>query len=300
MAFDQSATAGDTLVAGSIHSPNYATGSSGWSINRDGSAEFQNVLVRGTITGSTIIGSTIIGGDFRSTNYVPGTSGFDLNSTTNQIEINTGFRVGGATGQHITLGISGANTTMQLFTGIAAETAPAAIGVTTVTQGAIVTPDVIFQSAQMGDGATVIGLLPATGTGAGDFRAQIAMGTLGTTAPSGALTAGVAFLGAANSNTADTWNLTVINENSVLNGAALGAPALILGNTITPQSRLFVSVNELLSVDGLNSTEMLFLNTNTGQTVAGGVVSPWLRQQSTAYTGANITPGTGAYASSGI
>lgn len=36
-----------TLVRPAIKSPNYVTGSNGWSINRDGSAEFNNVIVRG-------------------------------------------------------------------------------------------------------------------------------------------------------------------------------------------------------------------------------------------------------------
>lgn len=43
-------TTGDgTLILGSIHSPDYEAGSEGWSINRDGSAEFNDVVVRGKI-----------------------------------------------------------------------------------------------------------------------------------------------------------------------------------------------------------------------------------------------------------
>lgn len=42
------------LVRPAIKSPNYVLGISGWIINRDGTAEFNNVTVRGTIVGSTI------------------------------------------------------------------------------------------------------------------------------------------------------------------------------------------------------------------------------------------------------
>lgn len=46
------------LIRAAIESPNYVTGVSGWHLDRDGSAEFQNATVRGTITGSTIIAGT--------------------------------------------------------------------------------------------------------------------------------------------------------------------------------------------------------------------------------------------------
>lgn len=43
---------GGGLVYPSIHSPDYAAGSAGWTINKDGSAEFNNVDVRGSFTGT--------------------------------------------------------------------------------------------------------------------------------------------------------------------------------------------------------------------------------------------------------
>ena len=43
---------GGSLVYPSIHSPNFITGISGWSINKDGTAEFQNLIVRGTFLGT--------------------------------------------------------------------------------------------------------------------------------------------------------------------------------------------------------------------------------------------------------
>ena len=43
---------GGGLVYPSIHSPNFITGVSGWTINKDGSAEFNNLTVRGTFFGT--------------------------------------------------------------------------------------------------------------------------------------------------------------------------------------------------------------------------------------------------------
>jgi hypothetical protein len=57
----------DKLLAGSIavgqhiQSTGYVAGSAGWRIDGNGNAEFSNVTVRGTVTGSSIIGSTITG-----------------------------------------------------------------------------------------------------------------------------------------------------------------------------------------------------------------------------------------------
>lgn len=42
------------LVATSLKSPNYSPGISGWSINKDGSAEFQSVTLPSDLTGSTV------------------------------------------------------------------------------------------------------------------------------------------------------------------------------------------------------------------------------------------------------
>lgn len=43
---------GGGLVYPSIHSPNYVPGVSGWSINKDGSAEFDDLVIRGTFEGT--------------------------------------------------------------------------------------------------------------------------------------------------------------------------------------------------------------------------------------------------------
>lgn len=49
MPFSNPIISGTALVRTAIKSPNYVTGSVGWSINRDGSAEFQNLTARGSL-----------------------------------------------------------------------------------------------------------------------------------------------------------------------------------------------------------------------------------------------------------
>lgn len=53
--FPQDVVAGTQLVIPSIHSPNYVTNVSGWTINLDGSAEFNNLTIRGTFSGTNFI-----------------------------------------------------------------------------------------------------------------------------------------------------------------------------------------------------------------------------------------------------
>lgn len=56
MSFTNSIVGGQgALVRPAIKSPNYITGVSGWSINKDGSAEFSNLTIRGTFFGTRYI-----------------------------------------------------------------------------------------------------------------------------------------------------------------------------------------------------------------------------------------------------
>ena len=50
---------GDTGNDSSIRSSNYSTGSAGWKINSDGSAEFQNATIRGNLNASDITSGTL-------------------------------------------------------------------------------------------------------------------------------------------------------------------------------------------------------------------------------------------------
>ena len=55
-AYFRGLTAGlGSLVLQSVFSPNFLTGVSGWSINKDGSAEFNNLTIRGTFFGADFI-----------------------------------------------------------------------------------------------------------------------------------------------------------------------------------------------------------------------------------------------------
>lgn len=69
--------AGTTLVRQAIKSPDYVSGVSGWTINRDGSVEFSNAIVRGTMeTGNTTLdnaGLHLIGDDGSRIDIEPGT-----------------------------------------------------------------------------------------------------------------------------------------------------------------------------------------------------------------------------------
>lgn len=55
MGFLDPIVGGQSLRIPSIHSPNYAAGSAGWTINVDGSAEFNNLTIRGTFFGTNYI-----------------------------------------------------------------------------------------------------------------------------------------------------------------------------------------------------------------------------------------------------
>lgn len=74
MAFSNPVVGGVKLIREAIQSPNYVTGVSGWTINRDGSAEFNNVTIRGSL---------VVTGNVQSSNFVAGASGWRLESNGN-------------------------------------------------------------------------------------------------------------------------------------------------------------------------------------------------------------------------
>lgn len=49
MTFSNPIVGGSTLIRPAIHSPDYVAGSTGWSINKDGTAEFNDVTIRGSV-----------------------------------------------------------------------------------------------------------------------------------------------------------------------------------------------------------------------------------------------------------
>ena len=60
MAFTDPIVGGTTLIRTAIRSPNYAAGTAGWTINRDGSAEFNQITSRGTVIVGTAPGQVIL------------------------------------------------------------------------------------------------------------------------------------------------------------------------------------------------------------------------------------------------
>ena len=54
-AFPDSAVGGVTLLTPAIQSPNFESNTSGWQINQNGSAQFNNLTIRGTFNGTDFI-----------------------------------------------------------------------------------------------------------------------------------------------------------------------------------------------------------------------------------------------------
>lgn len=120
MAFSNPVVGGEggELVRDSIKSRNFQTGVSGWIIRRDGSAEFNNVLIRGGL---------IVTGDAQSANFVAGVSGWRLRSTgeaefNGNATINNGTLTGGiiqtaTSGERIVLSIIAGTPTIEFYDG---------------------------------------------------------------------------------------------------------------------------------------------------------------------------------------
>jgi hypothetical protein len=275
MGFRNDIAAGIYLIQQAIRSPNYSQGASGWTINQDGSAEFQNITARGTITGSTINGATIngatinggtiTGGDIRSNNYVAGTSGFDLNGNTNQIEINTGFRVGSATTANVQLATNSTQAKVSMPSAIAGETVPSTLftDVGVVPGNAVTT----VNSAAFANGFVEIAEQP--GKSSGQVHA-IQFATSGATVGDANGVKGNFLVGASG---ADVWTSFLNNNNGILTGR----PALVLGDDITPKNRLFLSTNELLAVTAAAAATTMFLNEDSLEGTVGGVTNKNMR-----------------------
>jgi hypothetical protein len=88
--FQDELAGGIVLVRPALQSPDYQAGVSGWTINVDGSAEFNDVVVRG---------------DLSSSNYVPGVSGWHLDDA-GSAEFNDVVIRGSGSGDDIIIGAS--------------------------------------------------------------------------------------------------------------------------------------------------------------------------------------------------
>lgn len=81
-------TVGDGTVGGDLKSTVYTSGSAGWRIRPNGTAEFNNVTVRGGIYATFgLIGGAVIDADgVQSVGYVAGTAGWRIDNTTEVAE----------------------------------------------------------------------------------------------------------------------------------------------------------------------------------------------------------------------
>lgn len=60
LTFSNPVVGGVTLTRPAVQSPDFLTGFTGWSANQDGSAEFNNVVIRGTVLASVFEGTDFI------------------------------------------------------------------------------------------------------------------------------------------------------------------------------------------------------------------------------------------------
>lgn len=83
-------TVGDGTVGGDLKSTTFTPGSAGWRIRPDGTAEYNDITVRGTVYASAgAIGGVVINAtNLRSSGYVADTSGFSLDNSTGRGEFN--------------------------------------------------------------------------------------------------------------------------------------------------------------------------------------------------------------------
>jgi hypothetical protein len=72
--------AGGAIVTqnGRLETEDYLPDTSGWQINGDGSAEFSDVRIRGTIGNSNLDEELVVQGGIESDNFVTGTDGWRI------------------------------------------------------------------------------------------------------------------------------------------------------------------------------------------------------------------------------
>lgn len=99
----------EILNTGAIRSANYLAGSEGWAIGGNGTAEFNNLLVRNSgIIGGVALGLSDIdgqmdGGSIASVNFVSGVTGWAIDGQGNS-EFNSGYFRGAIAGGNIDIG----------------------------------------------------------------------------------------------------------------------------------------------------------------------------------------------------
>lgn len=124
-------TAGDPVVGGvilripAIQSPNFVTGVSGWQIAIDGSAQFNNLTIRGTFLGADFIissaGIFLYSGTPAAGNLIMSMSPTATSDSFGNTVRAGGLAVYGAAGQNVFLGLISGVSELQFATGQAME-----------------------------------------------------------------------------------------------------------------------------------------------------------------------------------
>ena len=241
-------------VLGKIRSSNYSTGSAGWIINSDGSAEFQNATIRGSLNASdmttgTLNASNVAITNLNADNITTGTLDFDKLSITSANIISTlstnailstisngaidQAKLGNISANKITTGTLDANnvTIDNLTIGTGQVTGSfsgnvisgGTINGTTVNAGTITTGTLNLSNL------TVSGSMSADRISGGSINANIITGTASLDAINVG-TGGIASQGTLSMNNKDIFNAADVDVNSLTSsGSVVGTNGIFSG-----------------------------------------------------------------------
>jgi len=241
-------------VLGKIRSSNYSTGSAGWIINSDGSAEFQNATIRGSLNASdmttgTLNASNVAITNLNADNITTGTLDFDKLSITSANIISTlstnailstisngaidQAKLGNISANKITTGTLDANnvTIDNLTIGTGQVTGSfsgnvisgGTINGTTVNAGTITTGTLNLSNL------TVSGSMSADRISGGSINANIITGTASLDGLNVG-TGGIASLGTLSMNNKDIFNAADVDVNSLTSsGSVVGTNGIFSG-----------------------------------------------------------------------
>lgn len=234
-----------------VRSYNYATGSAGWQIKGDGSGEFNNVTVRGTVyasagsfTGSITASSGTIGGWTIGASSLSGSGTISGGTITgsNIYGVQVSTRSDGTTGNGATLYNSGNKARLGLFTGNASESGGGDVVATDNTTYGVLS----LQSPNFGNGYAHIDLYSNTTSG-GASSVNLTGGSInmyGTTNFNGSLNA-----------SGQSLSIASISASSSVSAASLSS-----SSTITASSTL--TAYGITCYGTLNASGYTFYNYN--------------------------------------
>lgn len=238
MPFTNPLVAGTTLVRSAINSPNYVPGVSGWAIFKDGSAEFNNVTVRGAVDikgsdGSEVVITASLGGRI---NLYPNTQAGLTVNTPGQIYASAALW-GGGPGHESWVNINSPDVTDS-----AGHSTPASL----------------FLGGQLTDGTAYPGGFTPGGTlmefngdgyihGVSKLNGNVAMGADASVAGNAAIAGNVSavnatFTGKLTAANRVTGNVVIVPVANAYTSAVVTFPAPILGTSFTCQTTPMTTV----------------------------------------------------------